>query len=96
MDCGGDAPLYVDNRPSVVKFEAPGIGRYGYRKNDVAQRIGTEAVFAFVQPEKPGNGKPARVGLQVRLIVVAPFLDLGAIGSVVRSQCKRRKARRDT
>ncbi len=51
----------------------------GIRQNDVSERIGAEAIFAFVQPDEAANAEPATVGFQACFVVAAPFFDGGAI-----------------
>jgi hypothetical protein len=53
--------------------------------NDVIQRVGTEMVLAFVEPEEAGDGEPTVFGSELGFVIVAPFFDGLAISEGVRS-----------
>jgi len=85
VDGGGDTRMDVNGGFSGMEIESAGLRGSGDGKNDVIQRVGTEMVLAFVEPEEAGDGEPTVFGSELGFVIVAPFFDGLAISEGVRS-----------
>src|SRR5208283_2134327 len=83
----------VNGGLSGVEIKAAGLCGRRAGKDDVIERIGAKAVFAFVEPKETRNGEPSGIGSELGFVIVAPIFDRLAIGGRVRGDdaCEEQK-----